>query len=101
MNTKRQIYGQWEPDGVGCGGQYLMTSNDRVYAGVHEIGGLNASGVFECSVWTPGCGFNPQTSKHSDVEAAKAYAANQLAMLMPNFKPPASVARPRRAVWPA
>lgn len=66
----------WVDDGVGCGGQYLYTSNYYIYAGVHAVGD-----AADCSIWTPGCGFSPRQTSHTSVAEAKAYAEAQLKLL--------------------
>lgn len=35
-------------------------------------------GPVECAVWTPGCGFNPITTKHQTAEEARQHAERQL-----------------------
>lgn len=66
----------WESDGVGLGGQYLLTKNSNLYAGVQAYESFAL-----CSIWTPGCGFSPKQSNHETVEEAKQYAEKQIALL--------------------
>lgn len=71
----------WEDDGVGCGGQYLESARDGIYAGVHDYGSFAI-----CSIWTPGCGFDPRATQHVSVEAAKTHALKELIALDPGMQ---------------
>lgn len=48
----------------------------RVWASVRDLGY-----AADCLIWTPGCRLNPATTRHATVEAARAYAEQQVRML--------------------